>query len=904
MITSYQTVYFKILRLAFKTLLSLITTLLLFAIIMSSTTFGLRLTLHFLANQQAHKIVYTNVQGSILSKVSIDQIVIDDNIQLNGVHMNWRSLAALATTLSVESATITSEQAFKDWPFLHKFINNDFLTVKHVLINPPNLNSDYNTWSINLHYYSQDYKVSITPSGTGFDGEILSSKSELVKFHKDLSNYSIDGSFIMLKSVYQVQAQLDFSKDIPLGDIRISNNDSNIQTCMFISQDNEVAWQTSVKTPSLELVSNGVKNEKIRGQVRASGSYLKAGDIRLKHWRIDSLFDESLDTAFYVRLAAKNIQLPDLQVDDIFIKYQQKNTDFSNPSFLLEIKNKSMFYRNEFFLDQLYTHINHNDNLLTLHFENNRANPFSMDWTAVKQSNNIWKAKPSQLRIGSESKAHVISLLPEMVFQYTNDYLSLSSITKDQPFPLAVNLIYYFGSSIWSEIQLKDLPIDYIPLALLNMFDIYPTGFEGIANGNLVVSKPSSTQQFILDGQMQLNVQRGNLQQILPDLPLASDLKITNSIIQLNFKDNTISLSSDANVNQGKLLLEGSILASLTNPQYNFNLKGKKIVFEQPHDGFITLNTELDISYQDTITDISGQVDIIDASYHNQRWQTALKLPEETTIQQDNLSSATALSHSRYNLKIDFGKKTYIHAYGFHGQLQGDLSLTQKANDQRFLVEGSMYMNDAILLIYGQQLPLAHCRLNWYQSHLNKPHVDMLIKKTSTVSSLDASQEYGIDIHGNIDDLKVNFYASPREMTHAEILTHLLLDKQQYHREYTESIDSLLQELNYHELGGHDLSIILDVLASLKRALFFDRIELSNSTIGDDQSRKQYDEMEVLLTRMLNERFALSLRLNSSDPSKNQFGFDALLSDKLKLRSYFAQNPSTLNFELYYQNNQ
>jgi len=79
---------------------------------------------------------------------------------------------------------------------------------------------------------------------------------------------------------------------------------------------------------------------------------------------------------------------------------------------------------------------------------------------------------------------------------------------------------------------------------------------------------------------------------------------------------------------------------------------------------------------------------------------------------------------------------------------------------------------------------------------------------------------------------------------------------------------------------------------------------LSNSTIGDDQSRKQYDEMEVLLTRMLNERFALSLRLNSSDPSKNQFGFDALLSDKLKLRSYFAQNPSTLNFELYYQNNQ
>ena len=92
---------------------------------------------------------------------------------------------------------------------------------------------------------------------------------------------------------------------------------------------------------------------------------------------------------------------------------------------------------------------------------------------------------------------------------------------------------------------------------------------------------------------------------------------------------------------------------------------------------------------------------------------------------------------------------------------------------------------------------------------------------------------------------------------------------------------------------------LIDLLSSFKRLIFFDKVIINN--IISDEAVNTQEEVEVLLTRMLNDHLALSMRINSSDSKKNQFGFDALLSSKLKLRSYFSQNPSNINFEIYYQ---
>ena len=889
---------YRIARWIFSFTASVVSACLFLGMLTISTTTGFYILLFSVKNLYQLPVAVGEVKGNLLRGLVIKQASYQQYIVANETHISWGSPRDWSVKISIDELSLAGAELPGTLSSIHKLVHPVIDSPHSILINLEDIRSYSENIKLDFTFYNHQYHALIHSVSSGIFGELSSDDDTKTNFQLHPNQLSIDGAIVFKKQPYQVHMDLAMNDILlPIGKVHISHPDTHID---FESKcDGHATYvNSSIQTPNVNIFFTGSQDGTLVGSLKANGNHTRLGNLALQQWQINATFNDAMPQPLQASLQADNLQIKKFQFDNVDLRYSQANLDFNHPRFTFDATSKSLFFDNIFLIDHLHTHVDTEGSSLVFTLASNYDYPFYTQWQVDKHAGDRWIAKPSQFNVAGSG--NILEVLPETIAEFSSDYVTFKSNTKAKNYPLTANMIYYFGSSLWLEVALSDFPVDLLPLSLLQVFDLYPTNFSGLANGHFTLSKPDDQTTGVLDGEVRVKVDHGVLNQIVSDLPLATDLFLSSAETTLSLHGDNIDVHTEAKANDGTLQMIGNVQIDYFNPQHNFNIKGQNVRFKQPNDGFITIDSDINIQYQNGINSTNGQINIVEASYHNQQWKTALRLTDDVSVVSADIVSSAPVTPTAYNLKIDFGKQAMLHAFGFHGLVLGDLHLQQKPNDQRFLAEGSLYMKDGILLIYGQQLPLAQCRLNWYQSLLNKPHLDMQIRQNSTSTSLGGMQEYGINIAGNIDDLKVDFHSDPRAMSNVEILTHLLLDKHQYHREYTESIDTLLEDLDLQQINGNDISIVLEVLASIKRAMFFDRIELDSSTDTSNSGTK-YEEMEILLTRMISERFALSMRLNSSDPRKNQFGFDAILSKEFRLRSYFAQNPSNLNFELYYE---
>ena len=252
----------------------------------------------------------------------------------------------------------------------------------------------------------------------------------------------------------------------------------------------------------------------------------------------------------------------------------------------------------------------------------------------------------------------------------------------------------------------------------------------------------------------------------------------------------------------------------------------------------------------------------------------------------------------QFSLNVDLGQSTFVHVVGFHGKLTGKLNISG-SNSSQILSNGTLSLNNGTLVIYRQSLPIDSLSLNWFNSDITNPDINLKIMTQGlrNIDGRDQMQRYGLRAYGSLEHLYFDYFSSPASMNSFQIITALLTDSSFQKKSNVESLD---QTLNTYHLSNNNsqLSEIADILNAIKSIPFFDNIDISE--INLDESNDYVPEVNgVTITKRLDKYFALRYRMAPYDQRYNRVSLDTNLSNNFILTS-FAQNEGDLGMAINY----
>ena len=858
------------------------------AAVLLCTPYGIKLLINIYARASRTVIVTKNIRGSLIGSFEIDELIIADKIYLKSAKGHIQTTSHWQTMISIDHAYAKIDSLVARIP---KHLQNDKLltlaAASDININMPIFSSD-EALVARFHINSQPIALELNWKDQGFTGELTSPNGKKWSFYKNENRLTSSGNIMIDNNDYTIESYTLLTHEGFNGHFLIKNPLSDIHGKYNLSAESFI-WDASFEGPYINGTSKGELNQDFQTETTLRGKRIMLADVRLDDWTFDYTTQRQNTLAF----TARKVFLGSLEFEKFqshshgnILSFHQSNTHIEN-----------ILYQNNLLLDQVtLTSITTNQQTRLL-IDSNKRNPFHMVLNVDHNTSQEYTATVDQLIYGKQKPFD--HPLKHLYFSLSEDKLSItSSLSRDTDQKFHFDAIYHFQKNFWAQLDLDHLPLSSLPKSWLQTFQFSLNDVDGDITGSMTMSLTDFTKPPLLQGKLSSHVKHAQVHQLLPNLPANTDLNIANTAFNAEFVNANLNIEGKGKVNQGDTTIKGTIPIFNRQEASLFTVDAKNVTFAQPNDGQITLDSQLQLHYLNNNLHTKGSANITKALYRNTQWQTANSLPEETVIiHHEKTVQSEKNASTSFDIKINFDKRCSIHAFGFHGNIYGDLQITKQPGPSSPIAKGAIHMDTGILTMFGQQLPLNQSRLSWFQSLLTKPHVDIHIEQSVINNDM---QKYGIRVLGDVSDLNVEFHSSPKELSKLEIITHLLSSKRNNtNTEYAESIDDILTDLNYHKMDGNDISKVLDILSSLKKSLFFDQVEFNNALTDD--YRDPQEQVEVTLTRMLNERFSFSMKLNSSNPRKNRFGFDALLSEKLKLRSYFSQSHSTLGFEIFYQ---
>lgn len=869
--------------------------LLICGILILCSSAGTKLCLHALGKYLQIDIQTTGVKGTVFTGVKIEKINLDQRIQLHNVHLKWDKIQQLSLTLKSESANIPTPIEPQLMTQLQQYLPSkppQLPTITDAKIKF-NLRESLIPNQINFNFLNTPYQIEHLEKASPQKFRLLSPQNQQANIDISTRKITIQGNVSVERVSLKVNG--DINPLIQQAKLELSSAHSKIEIDYQYPQNHH---QLNFNQTSPQLESNlhaSINNDHLQLKANANiNQTMQWHDFNLDKTHLHIEADgKASSPQLNINYQSDKTQWGDWHAHAVSIQHQQSSPNQSSTI----AQTTQILKGQQIILNDSQTAIKRDHAAMQINISSPSQPHLKIQ--AHAEAKNQWDLWLTTFQL-NENAALVDTTNP-ILARIDKQHLTLKNISQQASTPpLELNLNYNFKNDDYhAKIKSQQLPIQSLPINWQSITNLGITHIQGIVDSDLQINGNSKKQT--INGHIQANIPKAQIHELLPQLPIMSDLDISQAQISCDIKNNQLITNGKMQANNGNIELIGH---SDINKALNLSLDidAEQLNFPQTQNGFINLDTKLKINHRQQTNHTSGTVMIKKANYHNNNWKTMQTLPDETVITQPN---STAEKKSRqeysYDLTIELGEDIQIHAFGLHGQLQGMLNL-QKQHLNHNMGQGKIQLNKGILLIYGQQLPLTQAEMHWFNSPIDNPNINMKIEKQHPGAHSNSAQNYQIDVSGPLDNLTIGFASSPEKMSNMQILTHLLTDKRTENKEYTESIDNILINLNYHQVGGNDLSKVVDILTALKKATFFDHINFSN-TLNDNPDQLNQEGIEVTLTRLLNEKIAINLTINDSDPKKNQLGLDALLSENLTLRSFYQQNRSSLGFELYFQEN-
>lgn len=890
--------------------------LLVSSIFLLTTNTGLKVIASYISSTSTIPIEFKNIRGRLITSFSIEKIKINNGFSIHDVNGRWKNgkyfqLELHSDTISTNLESISKYVPYEIQKQIEEYAKADILrdldlTLDLRLSEYPEL---LTTWTfLQTHYQAKTYIEHAQIHGSLFSHRTEEAPRE-IRFNIDhaIANPLVEanGAIWIAEEQLHVKIKKNTSWVGKRGYLHIHNPTINLYTDWFTedaTQKIQLVFSHPEHNAQLHILHNGSTKIDIKAQSKK---------FKSQTWSYDnaSLTMESqvrgAHTQTKIDLLGKDIHYKKTHITDFSIAHYNDLSKDKIKKIQTEIHADTIDYNTKIIATQFVAHASGDDKKQIISTDMLQKTGTTHADITIERPLKNWQIILEKLSIAD----NYLLVRPEnpKKISFESDNIQIASLKNETiATPVDINMRYFYDKKIDTEFTIDHFPLENLPPELLEVFIIPFDKLQGTIDGKIRLSTEENTKPTFA-GNFNIQIEQARINSILPSLPLNSSLEITKGNIQGTLSSAGVHMNGLGVVNQGQCNIDiFTPWSQSIDNKMSILINGKNLVFRQNPKSVIKLDSKLHITQQDEQILTHGDVHIHDSLYHNNSWDIGTQLPPETIIISENENIFTEENEfNPFNIKITLGRNNQFHAFGFHGDLIGELIIKNLQPDNT-LCEGNIQIINSHLLLFKKYLPLNQCMFSWFESPLNNPNLNLeILQKDSNIKNDSrGNQNYGIRVLGPVNQLEFEFFSNPKKMTEPEILSALLVQSKSPPPENSESMDKLLTDLNYHQYGGNDLQNVFSLLTALRKLLFFDQVDIDNYDTQNDNingSNRLYDDLEITLTKLIDENFTLRVHFASNETRSSKVSFDAQLNDKMTLSSYM-QNEGITGLEFYYSN--
>jgi translocation and assembly module TamB len=202
----------------------------------------------------------------------------------------------------------------------------------------------------------------------------------------------------------------------------------------------------------------------------------------------------------------------------------------------------------------------------------------------------------------------------------------------------------------------------------------------------------------------------------------------------------------------------------------NIDVNGKQLPFVFPPQLVMTLSPALNISLQEKVFSISGDIDVVDGSYNIEKLpEGSITLSDDVIIVDQNGQETVKASAGfaiKTNVNVNIFKAFNLSGQGLESNLSGQLHISQQVKEP-LQIFGNIQSDKGTYHAYGQRLTIEKGEVN-FNGPVANPYLNLRASRHIKAEDI----KVGLDVTGLANNLKIQLFSTPT-MEAPEMLSYL-----------------------------------------------------------------------------------------------------------------------------------
>ncbi|RUO37861.1 hypothetical protein CWE15_10895 [Aliidiomarina taiwanensis] len=310
-------------------------------------------------------------------------------------------------------------------------------------------------------------------------------------------------------------------------------------------------------------------------------------------------------------------------------------------------------------------------------------------------------------------------------------------------------------------------------------------------------------------------------------------------------------MSATARSGEGDLFVTGQY--DLANHLAEVNISGSNFTAMNSREIQLVVSPDAQVRIGTDLLQVRGELNVDHALITPPDFDSVQLASADTMIVRgdETLWQNTTSNTADVDIQVSLGNDFQVAAYGFEGQLTGQLRVIEKPNQETTAV-GTIQVEQGEYELYGQSLTIERGNLVYTGGVVSNPGLDLRVSRTFAVENVTV----GARIGGALQEPRFNLYSTPT-MQDAEILSYLAFGRG-FGDEKSEDENMLLKaSLALGMQGGNLLGERLSASLGVDEIMLDagDTLESTSLYIGKHLSPRLYIQYGIGLVEPVNTFF-------------------------------------------------
>lgn len=297
-----------------------------------------------------------------------------------------------------------------------------------------------------------------------------------------------------------------------------------------------------------------------------------------------------------------------------------------------------------------------------------------------------------------------------------------------------------------------------------------------------------------------------------------TDISETELVLTAAGADNSVfDLRANGRIGDGRFLLNGRY--DVPQQQLSASLSGDTLRVMNTPEVSVSVSPDVRLELADNKLTVRGDVIVPEAHITPPQLDNVTRPSSDVVIKQAEQQRQTKLETDA-NITVTLGDNVNVAAYGFEGQLQGRLTISQ-ANYGVARGDGQIGVKAGTYEVYGQELSIDRGQLIYNGGPLQNPGLNLQVVRKLPEATANPKQ-VGARVQGTLQEPTLSLFSEP-PMPDASVLSYLL-----FGRAPNSQSESTNLELQAALLLTGDMADAFT--QSLKDTFGFDEVSIDSST--------------------------------------------------------------------------